>query len=215
MRKNRSSTSKAASKGSAKKALPNRKAADLYKDWHWGRPHTHVIDWPEEPYPDYPLVSCGTLHELHYKAPGALRKTRICLTAEEKKGSYLVFDPHHPHQRLYIMANAALRRRLNRGYRQNPRYENGTQFAEQPLPIMAQMVGGRHGTPDYPPIPATPVGLFTHVVYSTEKVGDGFSHYIHQFGEESGIAPVLAVDELGRPWVVGGNYTSPVEGITD
>ena len=39
--------------------------------------------------------------------------------------------------------------------------------------------------------------------------------YIHEFGEESGVRPHLAVDQDGRFWLLGGNYTCPRPGITD
>ena len=83
------------------------------------------------------------------------------------------------------------------------------------LAEVAESVGGRHATDDYPDIQVLPIGIMTHVVYATEKKGDGMSFYIHHMGEESGIQPALAVDSRGRLWVAGGNYTSPTPGITD
>ena len=80
---------------------------------------------------------------------------------------------------------------------------------------IAKNVGGRHAMDDYPDIQVTPVGIMTHVVYATDKKGDGMSFYIHHMGEESGIQPALTVDSRGRLWLAGGNYTSPTPGITD
>jgi hypothetical protein len=63
---------------------------------------------------------------------------------------------------------------------------------------------------------ASPVGILTHVVYATDKKGDGYSFYIHKLGEESGLRPCLAVDGQGRMWIAGGNYKgNPTPGITD
>lgn len=84
-----------------------------------------------------------------------------------------------------------------------------------PLSDLAKAVGGRHGGQEYGDIVAAPLGILTHLVYATEKQGDGFNNYIHKLGEESGIRPALAADNAGRLWIVGGNYTSPTPGITD
>lgn len=60
------------------------------------------------------------------------------------------------------------------------------------------------------------LGRLESVVYSTEKKGDGHSHYEHAFGEEGGEKPVLAVDpENKKLHVVGGDYTVEDRGIVD
>ena len=70
-------------------------------------------------------------------------------------------------------------------------------------------------------IPRTPkavteLGQLESVVYSTDKNGDGFSHYEHAFGEEGGEKPLLAVDpENKKLHVVGGDYTVEDRGIVD
>lgn len=60
------------------------------------------------------------------------------------------------------------------------------------------------------------LGKLEGVTYSTNKKGDGFSHYEHAFGEEGGKKPVLAVDvESKKLHVVGGDYKVEDRGIVD
>ena len=68
---------------------------------------------------------------------------------------------------------------------------------------------------DYEDIFVQPIGIMTNVVYACEKKGDGYSFYIHALGEESGIRPVLGMADDGSLWFAGGNYTAPIQGITD
>lgn len=186
-----------------------------YKSWHWGISPKQTIEWDDPDYPEGELVECGRLVELHVREPGQRRDTILRLNRKEGNGSHLVFDPNHPNQRLYILSHPDFRARVLQTYRRNPDYEGGTKYRSMPLSEIAKLVGGRHATRDYPNVKASPVGILTHVVYATEKRGDGYSQYIHKLGEESGIRPVLAADTEGRLWIVGGNYTSPTPGITD
>lgn len=195
----------------------------IYRDWHWGIDPKRRIRWDDPELdahlsrhnPGAELVECGRLVELHVREPGKRSDTVIRLTKKEGNGSHLAFDPFHPYQRLYILAHPDFQERLSQGYRANPEYKGGSKYRSMPLTEIAQRVGGRHATRDYLGVDAAPLGVLTHVVYATEKKGDGYSQYIHKLGEESGIRPVLAVDGYGRPWVVGGNYTAPNPGITD
>lgn len=60
------------------------------------------------------------------------------------------------------------------------------------------------------------LGKLENVTYSTNKKGDGPSHYVHQFGEEGGRKPGLAVDVDTRDLViVGGDYDVQSRGIVD
>lgn len=60
------------------------------------------------------------------------------------------------------------------------------------------------------------LGRLESVVYSTNKKGDGPSHYVHEFGEEGGRKPRLAVDAETRDLViVGGDYDVEARGIVD
>lgn len=189
----------------------------LYEDWHWGIESTGVkpVTDPDYGGPDALLIETGRLVEVHFRNPKKRTDTVIKLTRKEANGSHLVFNPDHPHDRLYIVSHPDFAKRMHKKFRRNADYDRGSQFQEMPLSEMAKIVGGKHGTPDYPKVEAVPIGILTHVVYATEKKGDGFSFYIHKMGEESGIKPALALDERGRLWIVGGNYESPTPGITD
>ena len=193
--------------------MPNGKQS--YTDWHWGVAPKHVIEWDDPDYPEGELVECGRLVELHVSEPGSRKKNVIRLNRKEGNGSHLAFDPEHPHQRLYILSHPAFAARVREAYRKNPDFKGGSKYRVMPLAQIAKSIGGRHGTSDYPDVMAAPVGILTHVVYATEKEGDGYSQYIHEFGEEHGPPPGLAADDEGRLWIVGGNYTAPTPGITD
>lgn len=197
--------------------------SELYREWHWGVNPKHVIKWTDSDLDDHlmrynpsaELVECGRLVELHVREPGNRSDTVIRLNRKEGNGSHLAFDGYHPYQRLYILSHPDFLARMLGKYRKNPDYKGGSKYRAMPLAEIAQRAGGRHATRDYMNVEAAPVGILTHVVYATEKKGDGYSQYIHKLGEESGIRPVLAADGYGRLWVAGGNYTSPTPGITD
>lgn len=60
------------------------------------------------------------------------------------------------------------------------------------------------------------LGTLEAVVYGTHKQGDGYSHYEHEFGEDGGRKPELAVDpDSGRLHIVGGGYRVEERGIVD
>jgi len=187
-----------------------------YSDWHWGIAPKTIIDWDDPDLPEGEVIECGRLVELHYREPGQRKDTVMKLSRKEANGSHLVYDPNHPYGRLYILSHTDFTDRMKKKYRNNPNFENGTKYREAPLTDLARAVGGRHATGDYPDVDAAPVGILTHVVYATEKKGDGYSFYIHKLGEESGVRPCLAIDAKGRLWIVGGNYRgNPTPGITD
>ena len=198
------------------------KGAQLYEEWHWGVPASSITDWKDPDVDsvlhggeDGPLIETGRLVELHFREPGRRKDTVVRLNRDEANGSHLSFDPEHPHQRLYIHSHPSFAKRMHEKYRQDDRYENGSKHREVALRRAASLVGGRHATADYPKVDVVPIGILTHVVYATEKKGDGYSFYIHKLGEESGIKPALTIDNRGRLWIAGGNYTSPSPGITD
>jgi hypothetical protein len=185
--------------------------AKAYKEWHWGIEPALEVEWEDPDLPEV-LVEAGRLAEIHYRPFGQNPKQKhqvLRLTEEDTGKSHLAFDPNHQHDRLYFLINPATSRKLARKLYRNSAWE--------PLPMaeLAEMAGGRHATPDYPAVDVAPIGVMTNVVYATEKQGDGFSQYIHKMGEESGIQPALGIDRQGRIWICGGNYQSPVPGITD
>jgi hypothetical protein len=60
------------------------------------------------------------------------------------------------------------------------------------------------------------LGRLVSVTYATNKAGDGPSYYEHQFGEEGGRRPSLAVDvDTQDLHIVGGDYTVEDRGIVD
>ncbi len=196
------------------------KGAEIYSEWHWGVPHTSVEDWQDEAVdamlgPDGIVVETGRLVEIHFREPHKRKDTVVRLKRNEANGSHLAFDPDHPHQRLYIFSHPAFAERMHKKYLQNPQYEGGSRYQSMALKRAASIVGGKHATDDYPKLDVVPIGILTHVVYGTEKKGDGYSFYIHKMGEESGIKPGLTIDDRGRLWIAGGNYESPTPGITD
>lgn len=187
---------------------------DAYTKWHWGINPAHETTW-DDPRRDRKnrdvlpatLIECGRLRELSFLQPDT-HKTGT-LRPDHPKLCYLTFDPDHPFGRLYVLLDpneeATVRAKL---WKENP-YKPFT------LEDLAKRVGGRHATADYPDLMVKPFGLLLDFMYSTEKKGDGYSHYVHRAGEESGIRPCLAADVCGRIWVAGGNYTSPTPGVTD
>jgi peptidoglycan hydrolase-like protein with peptidoglycan-binding domain len=68
------------------------------------------------------------------------------------------------------------------------------------------------------PLPRTLVrlGLLEAITYSTKKGRTALADYVHQFGEEGGRKPVLAVDpKTKRLHIVGGDYDVQDVGIVD
>lgn len=62
----------------------------------------------------------------------------------------------------------------------------------------------------------TELGRLESIDYSTNKSGDGMSRYTHEFGEDGGRKPTLAVDPETRDLhIVGGSYTVERAGIID
>lgn len=60
------------------------------------------------------------------------------------------------------------------------------------------------------------LGKLESVTYATHKKGDGPSSYTHEFGEEGGKRPSLAVDvKSKRLHIVGGDYRVERRGIVD
>lgn len=187
-----------------------------FTDWHWGKEPEKVVEWKDkrldacghEVLPDA-LVECGRLKQISFLDPQTGKTSAFTLTDAEANRSHMAFDPDHQAGRLYVLLPKNVEKQVQAAY-----WTANRQTARQ-ISDVARTVGGRHGTPDYPRLAVKPVGLITDFVYTTEKVGDGMSHYRHRAGEVSGIRPLLAADMCGRLWIVGGNYTSPIPGVTD
>ena len=124
-------------------------------------------------------------------------------------GSHLGVELGHPVDRLHLITPPAHRAEVRRLY-------NEQRAASRPLGDWARAAGGKQARYAYPNYSAVPLGPVSHIIYATDKRGDGYSHYIHEFSEEShGPLPYLAADADGRLWLVGGSYTVPEGGITD
>jgi hypothetical protein len=201
------------------------KGNSRYDDWHWGVGPSKVMDWDD---PDYPrmLIECGRLVRMHVRAPDnwvanpkahprRKRDTMIELSRVASENSHIAFDPDHPEERLYLLVDSNVSKTLARRFW----HENDSKPIE--LNALAAIAGGKHGKrADYPQIKVKPIGVLTAVVYRTHKKGDENpgdprSFYIHAVGELSNHYPILSVDERGRLWLAGGNYTAPSPGITD
>jgi hypothetical protein len=189
-----------------------------YTRWHWGIKPKYITEWSDKSvdahgvpvFPDA-VIECGRLVELKFRVPGTGQDKAFTLSSNESNRSHLVLDPDHSAGRLYIMLPDEVLKGAQKAYWElNP-------FVPRPMNELARLVGGRHGKlQDYPALMVKPVGLLLSFSYATEKDGEGGSAiYVHRAGEESGIRPLLTVDKKGRLWVVGGNYTSPIPGVTD
>ena len=185
--------------------------AKEYRDWHWKKPHTTEIEINDESYPDT-MVQAGKLVQLNFREihHNPKRKDKaIELTQSEINKSHLAFDPNHRFQRLYIVIPPKLQKQMKKEF-----WTNSTYPSKNPR-VIAKALGGKHAMNDYPNIDVKPIGILTACIYETEKGSDGMSWYIHHMGEETGIRPALTVDDEGRLWVIGGDYTSPIQGITN
>lgn len=197
-----------------------KKGREAYTKWHWGvNPSQEIEVRPpsvverkkdKEKWKKMNLVECGRLVEIHYSPLSGSAKRRDKIVKLSKKDSnqcHLAFDLDHDNQRLYFILNPATQKKMLKTLQND--------YETLPLTELSEIVGGKHATDDYEKITVQPVGVMTNVVYACEKKGDGYSFYIHELGEESGIRPMLAMAEDGSLWFAGGNYTAPVAGITD
>lgn len=194
--------------GNFRKNYKASNGQSLYKDWHWGITPSKIIKWDDPDYPEGELIECGRLVQTHFREPNKRKDTVIELTKTESNNSHLCFDPNQPYNRLYFLSDPAFAKRMLTVFAK-PKYQKCK------LSDAAKAMGGKHASNDYPNLTVAPVGILTHVVYACEKKGDGYSKYIHELGEESGLQPALCIDAKGRFWVAGGNYTAPNAGVTD
>lgn len=183
----------------------SERARKRYNSAHWGIDGRNVFEIDEDHLPDE-LVMMGKLEELLVEVEGD-DEDDLELTFPLKYGCRLAFT-HDKAERLYCILPAAIKQAIKRDVWQPgaPTYA---------LTTVAKLAGGRQARFRYPPIRVQSIGRCLHVVYHTHKKGDGPSGYIHEFGEESGVRPILCVSEDGRLWFAGGGYFVPDAGITD
>ena len=177
-----------------------------YRDFHWGITHKKVTEIKDGILPAV-LTEIGKLKSLYVRDPDGEYELAL------PPGCSLSFDPIHKSERIYVICPDSFRNKV-RNLMKHDR-------ARMDLNALAKAAGGRQAAYPYPKLNARPIGVATHVIYFTEKQGDGKSNYIHEFGEETAklkfteCVPILAADDSGRLWLVGGNYTCPDPGITD
>jgi hypothetical protein len=190
--------------------------------WHDGKdpskmPELEVLDIPDPELGDMKIVACGRLVRIHVRAPKQNpthprreRDTMLELSRRASENSYLGYELGHPYDRLHIILDPD----VQKGFQQ--RFWRDSTAPRIEMNQLASLAGGKHGKlQDYPDLEVKPVGVMTAVVYYTDKEGDGASYYIHKMAELSHNFPILACDDLGRLWILGGSYTAPTPGITD
>ena len=185
--------------------------SQIWRDWHWGENPKEPFEVDDDDLPER-LIECGRFAEMHfYPISGRPnRKDKIVKNPQNLANkSYLAFDPDHPFQRLYIVLDPKLQKKFKKEY-----WDESDAHIFNPADI-AEAAGGKHATDDYPDIEVKPIGILRNLVYATPKSGDGFSLYIHAMGEETGIRPAICCDDQGRLWIIGGDYTCPIPGITN
>jgi len=179
-----------------------------YEQLHWGEPAQNVIDIEDDLLPD--MAQMGGLVGVWLEEDRGRDRGRlhdVTFPSDARLG----IEFGHPVDRLHLVVPPDERARLERLFR----YRGGEALAWT-LGEIAQRVGGIQAAHAYPELPAYALGEVSHILYRTHKRGDGPSTYIHEFSEDSGgPRPWLAVDSEGRPWLLGGSYTVPAEGITD
>lgn len=183
-----------------------QQAIRRYQSAHWGIKHKKIIEVDDPLLPPVVTALGEKLIEVFLRVP-ELGLVQL----EFKPGCTLAFDPAHPCQRLY----AILSQKQTEEFRQAMKHTDPDLLS--PLAAIARAAGGRQARHAWPDVLALPVGKITHVIYHTNKLGDGPSNYIHEFGEENeqDIRPIFAIEPSGRAWFAGGNYTVPDAGITD
>lgn len=170
--------------------------AKEYTDWHWSKPAKRVIRVADKMVPN--IVAIGQLEQFDVDGE----------TYDFPKGSWIGFDPKHPHERIHVVIPPALREKLRKSMK--------TQRNTVSLQSIAESTGGTQAKYKLPNLQAVDLGTINSVTYCCEKGGDGWSSYIHEFGQEhsNGVQPKLAVDVSGRMWIAGGSHFSPLAGIT-
>ena len=147
------------------------------------------------------LVEIGKLLELGVVPEG--KGESYALTFPDYEKTSLAFSQGKD-ERLYIVLPRQVEQRLKRDL-----WKPGEPTVR--LGEAGKLASGRQAGFRSPGIQVQVLGRANYVVYQTRKLDDfktdgQASHYIHDFGEESGIQPYLAIAEDGTLWLAGGDY---------
>ncbi len=177
-----------------------------YQAMHWGNKATKIYDIKDDLLPD--MAQMGRLVSVWVVVTDGENTDKMDL--KFGPDAHLGVEQNHPVDRLHLIVPPKMRAQLAR------EVAKGNPDRIMSLGKLAKRVGGKQAGHGYPNLQGLAVGEVTHIIYATHKKGDGPSHYIHQFSEEShGPLPWLSIDQEGRPWLIGGSYTVPDGGITD
>lgn len=177
------------------------KAAKTYTSTHWGIEPEKATDHDDDDLPDELTVMGEHLIEL------VISRGEEDMVIEFPVGSILAFDPDKS-KRLYAVLTASTCRMVAANLL-------GHEVEWFGLEEVAEAAGGRQAAFPTPSLPVQVLGYGLSITYKTEKEGDGLSLYEHEFGEVSGVRPILCCDEYGRIWFAGGNYTVTDHGVED
>lgn len=150
----------------------------------------------------------------------------ITLKGSSINDSYIVYDKDMKNERIYLSIPQKDKIKSKEIYRNFTRNFLFDQQIKLPMKMndlvyLLREFGfkGKHLVYDYENVNVVPIGFVTDVLYKTLKNGHGLSNYIHAFGEpyksneKWSMPPLLAVDDLGSFWLIGGNYRCVPAGI--
>lgn len=191
----------------------DRAAYDSYVATHWGFEPSRVIEVQDPLLPDL-LAEMGQLKEISVNplgVQGGVSRQVVPIRFPGVQDNRLCYCPEL--ERLYPVLTPTTMGKLSSRYTSSkaPWYW---------LKDVAKHVGGdqcRAGR--WAKVKVQVLGPYHEVIYYTAKNGDAEEKrgvdYVHLAGEEGGIRPYLCIDDKGRLWFAGGDYTVPPEGITD
>jgi len=185
-------------------------ARDRYESSHWGHQSKRVFT-KNEPF-DSPLTVMGALREFELDGTGFIPFDGHMNERDQYSGSLLAFSPRAD-ERLYPILS-----RADKVKARNTLIDDDDDWVW--LSDAAAQVGGRQCEFTYPRVHVQVIGVLTNVVYVTRKGDDddpdgGFADFTHMLGEDTGVQPLLTIDETGRLWIAGGNYFVHDDGIED
>jgi hypothetical protein len=185
---------------------------DRYYEAHWGENPTRVHKFPDpevDPHIPAMLTEMGKLEELRIVLGEDSRgKEKIGTIKIPSSPRALVAFSNDDAERVYLMLPHETKARMAERL-----FLPGTETYR--LQEAADAAGGRQCEWRFPPLHVQVLGYCSHIVYRTTKRGDGPSGYIHEWGEETGIRPLLCVDHKGRLWLAGGDYRVMPGGIAN